>query len=97
MTEQEALKDIIESGIELGAGDYVEVEALKVAVVALEKQIPKKPIKLKANEDIKIGAGTWKAGTIVYKCPRCDSFISRSSNYCDKCGQALDRSDENDL
>ena len=93
MTEQEALKDIIESGIELGAGDYVDVEALKVAVVALEKQIPKKPIKLKANEDIKIGAGTWKAGTTVYKCPRCDSFISRSSNYCDKCGQALDWSD----
>ena len=93
MTEQEALKDIIESGIELGAGDYVDVEALKVAVVALEKQIPKKPIKLKANEDIKIGAGTWKAGTTVYKCPRCDSFISRSSNYCDKCGQAFDWSD----
>lgn len=54
----------------------------------------KKPIKLKANENIKIGAGIWKAGTTIYKCPRCDSFISRSSNYCVNCGQALDWSND---
>lgn len=41
MTYEEALKDIIESGINLGAGDYVDPEALKVAAKALEKQIPK--------------------------------------------------------
>lgn len=93
MTAQEAIKDIVENGIELGAGDFVNIESLKFAVLALEKQIPKKPIKLKAEQDIEIGAGTWKAGTTVYKCPRCDSFISRSSNYCVKCGQALDWSD----
>ena len=93
MTAQKALKDIIQNGIELGAGDYVDVEALKIAVKALKKQIPHKPIVMKAEQDIKIRAGTWKAGTTVYKCPRCDSFISRSSNYCVKCGQALDWSD----
>ena len=93
MTAQEAIKDIVENGIKLGAGYYVNVEALKVAVSTLEKQIPKNPIKLKAEQDIKIGEGTWKAGTTVYKCPCCNSFISYSSNYCPKCGRALDWSD----
>lgn len=32
MTIEEAIKDIQEDGIDLGAGDYVDVEALKVAV-----------------------------------------------------------------
>lgn len=37
MTESEALKNINEFGIRLGAGDYVEIEALKVAARALEE------------------------------------------------------------
>lgn len=37
MTENEALKSIIQDGIELGAGDCVELEALKVAAKALEE------------------------------------------------------------
>lgn len=37
MTYEEAKNDLIESGIRLGAGDFVDVEALKIAVVALEK------------------------------------------------------------
>lgn len=32
MTIEEAIKDIQEDGIDLGAGDYVDVEALKIAV-----------------------------------------------------------------
>jgi hypothetical protein len=32
MTIEEAIKDLEEDGIMLGAGDYVDVEALKVAV-----------------------------------------------------------------
>ena len=35
MTIQEARKEIIESGVNLGAGDYIDIEALKVAVNAL--------------------------------------------------------------
>lgn len=62
--------------------------------IAEAQQIPNKPIKLKAEQDIKIGAGTWKAGTIVYKCQNCNSFINRSNVYCHNCGQALDWSDE---
>lgn len=46
MTSKEAIKDIVENGIELGAGDYVDIESLKVAISALEKQIPKKPKKI---------------------------------------------------
>lgn len=33
----EARREIIDSGIRLGAGDYIDVQALKVAVDALEK------------------------------------------------------------
>lgn len=37
MTNEEARKEIIENGIDLGAGDFVGLEALKVAAAALEK------------------------------------------------------------
>lgn len=36
MTIEEAIKDIQEDGINLGAGDYVDVEALKVAVETMK-------------------------------------------------------------
>lgn len=39
MDWKEALTEIQEDGIRLGAGDYVSVEALKIAALALEKQI----------------------------------------------------------
>ena len=41
MTYEEAKNDLIESGIGLGAGDFVDVEALKIAVVALESRFHK--------------------------------------------------------
>ena len=36
MTIDEAIKDLEESGITLGAGDYVDLEALKVAVEVMK-------------------------------------------------------------
>lgn len=36
MTIEEAIKDIQEDGINLGAGDYVDVEALKIAVEVMK-------------------------------------------------------------
>lgn len=36
MTIEEAIKDIQEDGIDLGAGDYVDVEALKIAVKVMK-------------------------------------------------------------
>lgn len=75
--------------------DYKDIEtvneARRMGMEALEYRTPKKPISLKADKDIKIAAGIWKKGVTVYKCPCCDSFISRSSNFCSKCGQAIDR------
>lgn len=37
MTENEALKNINEFGIRLGAGDYIDLEALRIAGKALEE------------------------------------------------------------
>lgn len=59
-----------------------QVLALKLAINALEKQIPKKAIPV-------------KEGSVWTKCPVCgDTYIDE---YCGKCGQRLDWSDENDL
>lgn len=78
MTPEEALKDIIESGINLGAGDYVDPEALKVAAKALEKQIPEKLL----PEQRYYGIG---------KCSRCGVvFTDDTTKYCGNCGQAID-------
>lgn len=69
-------------------------DACRVAVKALKKQIPKKPLIIKHDKDIKLGSATWKAGVPIYKCPRCNGFISRSNKFCTDCGQALDWRDE---
>ena len=63
-----------------------DIEALKTAISALNKQIPRKPIE----------KSPW-----VYHCPRCDSrtiedaFIKKFK-FCPDCGQALDWSDTDD-
>ena len=53
--------------------------ALKVAIRALEKQIPKKP---KTDDRY-----------VMYICPRCNEFIKINKNYCMNCGQKLDWSE----
>ncbi len=66
----------------------------ETAITALEKQIPKKPTPqiVKGGKRL-IGNGWWCNGTTVYKCPNCNDFISRTYDYCYKCGQALDWGD----
>lgn len=59
--------------------------AIKTAIEALEKQIPKKPIK-KTNFGSDILDGKY--------CPCCDSMFDRTTMFCDNCGQALDWSEE---
>ena len=67
-------------------------EALKMAINALEKQIPKKPIK---REEFLKGKHT----VTVALCPNCDSliglynFAKTSFKCCCECGQALNWSD----
>lgn len=89
MTAKEAREDIIENGINLNAGDFVDVEALKIAVEALEKQIPKKP-ELKPVDGFDSGVAsslccpTCKNPVINYWCKRINP------PHCMMCGQALD-------
>lgn len=44
MTIEEALSSIVDDGINLGAGDFVNVEALKVAADVLRKAIDGNPV-----------------------------------------------------
>ena len=65
---------------------FAKFAALNLAIGAIDKQIPKKPIE----------KSPW-----VYHCPRCDSrtvedaFIKKFK-FCPDCGQALDWSDTDD-
>ena len=94
MTTQEAI-DILYKSVPEAISENYELPALiGRAKEAIEKQIPKEPLKIKAGKDVNLGAAIFKAGSTVYKCPHCESFILCSSKYCNKCGQALDWRDE---
>ena len=92
MTYEEALKLLKMEML----GDSEQMECAKqIAVETLEKQLPKKPTPhIVKVERLKIGNARWGKGTTVYKCPCCNNFISRLYDYCFKCGQAIDWSDE---
>lgn len=97
MTENEALKSIIEDGIELNEGDYVELEALEVAAKALEeiqkyreigtveecREAREKQRAKKRNLDSYCGFNN-------YECPACGAEPVEWSNFCHKCGQRLE-------
>ena len=65
------------------------VEACIRACEALDKQRPKKPLNL-SNAPL-------DAYCAIFRCPRCKGRLKMKSKgaYCDKCGQALDWSDDN--
>lgn len=67
--------------------DYTE--AFKKAEEALDKQIPQRPINL-SNAPL-------DAYCAIFRCPRCEGRLKMKSKgaYCDKCGQAIDWSDDN--
>ena len=61
-------------------------EADELAINALKKQIPMKPIHVRTFENLDLA---------FYKCPNC-GFIRRKDlfpQYCEFCGQAIDRSE----
>lgn len=62
------------------SGYYMLREALDIAVEALEKQLPKKPIEKSIH-------------FVYYKCPNCNRILPIDKNYCD-CGQKLDWPEE---
>ena len=76
MTEIEAIEDIRENILPCVGG-----KSLEMAIKALEKQIPNKPI---FSEDKQFAL-----------CPCCDmKGLADKQEYCDNCGQKLDWSDE---
>ena len=89
MTNQEAINDlkvilseITECEESICYITDVDAEPLKLAIKALKKQIPKKPIYGAAN----------------IKCPNCGAtllyyFHLFKIDYCDECGQRLDWSE----
>lgn len=94
MTTQEALEALKIEQIVI-EGKAVRVakffEGISVANEALEKQIPKKPIKKNPVCYAKTKDGQ-EYYTFDYFCPRCNEQIKLSEHHC-KCGQALDWSD----
>ena len=76
-----------------------DYKANKMAIQALEKQIPKKP-----NKTID---SSWGVKKEVHVCPVCDYYLTevhfiapqkiesnKKITYCETCGQAIDWSDE---
>ena len=86
MTAQEAIKRL---QYERAAREYHSNlnEVFDMAIEALEKQIPKKPIKI--NETYVVERGEWVAD---YECPSCGNPYADDS-YCSCCGQKLDWGD----
>ena len=100
MTENEAFKSIIEDGIELGAGDYVEFEALKVAAKALEEIQKYRVIgTVEECQEARERQRAKKPVNLEYvrddyswtgECPHCRAYVSENTRYCLICGQKLD-------
>ena len=86
MTESEAIK-ILQRDLQIQLENKAlpdGIEAIQIAIQALEKQIPKKPI-FYAHD---------------YYCSVCNSLVGNNEfewkrfKYCDTCGQKLDWGDE---
>lgn len=58
-------------------------EAVSMAIEALEKQIPKNPIKVDS------GVNDYD---FDYKCPNCEDYVDEGEHHCE-CGQAIDWGD----
>lgn len=77
------------------SGDESDIKAATVcAISALEKQIPKKPIKKNPICYAKTIDGQ-EYFAFKYFCPNCNEQIKLSEHHC-KCGQALDWSECNE-
>lgn len=83
MTAKEAIKTIEAAKAEVEWNyplDYAA--AFEMAIEALEKRMPKKPVTEKDKVIF---------GIVCGRCPECDSAVYSTTNlYCHKCGQALD-------
>ena len=84
MTAKEALEYFKRRKEQTELNDRVQ-QAEDLAIKALEKQIPKKPVTEKDKVIF---------GIVCGRCPECDSAVYSTTNlYCHICGQALDWSE----
>lgn len=89
MTTQEVKNNFVQNLAENAYINMCSAEEMKVAIEALEKQIPKKPLKQEIEFfDFRL------------VCPECEQPIARLFNkreykpkYCHNCGQRIDWSD----
>ena len=66
--------------------------AFEMAIDAIEKQIPKKPIKTKiATLNKSPEAISWES---IHCCPRCESNLAPQYKYCPQCGLKIEWEDE---
>ena len=94
MTAKEAIKQLTKHNLSDATGfpDERDFEAMKIAIEALEKQIPEKP-----TYD---GDGYAPDGSFVWDewlCPHCGSQYEvdyDDYDHCPACGQAIDWSEE---
>lgn len=88
MTESEAI-EAIQFDLEIGGEIHSQVlcDAVNVAIQALEKQIPKRPIKSKEQRIRYVN---------TYYCPTCNLGFTgfNIAKWCYHCGQKLDWSDD---
>lgn len=85
MTVEEAINEMKSLLISADDDFFRKSEAIEIAIDALEKQIPKKPIKLT----------DWGNN----RCPCCGTLygengVMENYDYCTDCGQKIDWSDE---
>lgn len=59
----------------------ISKETIKLAIEALEKQMPQKP-----KTEYRTTTSLWK----FWKCPSCGYIWGHKYNYCCSCGQRLD-------
>ena len=93
MTENEAI-ELIENDLKLHSKDLSSKykNGLRIAIQALEKQIPKKPTPI----DYEKYMDTVKNALFLketYWCPNCNHVV-KCGTYCSDCGQKLDWSNE---
>lgn len=95
MTESEAI-EAIQFDLEIGGEIHSQVlcYAVNVAIQALEKQIPKKPI-FNYNLSDTLSVFHCECRNIIKVNHNAGTMDNNDApNYCDKCGQRLDWSDK---
>ena len=92
MTIQEVKNNFVQNLAENAYINMCSVEEMNIAIKALEKQIPKNPLKQKFGFCDLVGFFDFRL-----VCPECEQPIARYFNkkeykprYCHNCGQALD-------